>query len=122
MMEILGSLDTLEATILSGKKVPLTDKVVLHEGTLLEIIDKMRMIIKGGSGAAKRAIEKVSMNDPYNEKVIISKAQREARLIKEGANQYADETLANLLATVLKLERTLENGRQRLNRVREENQ
>ena len=119
-MEILGLLDTLEATILHGKKVPLTEKVVLNESKLLELTDKMRAIIKSGNGTAKRAIERASINDPFNEKVIISKAQREARLIKEGANKYADEALAHVLATVLKLERTLENGRQRLSRMRED--
>ncbi|MFH1428550.1 MAG: hypothetical protein ABIH39_02290 [Candidatus Margulisiibacteriota bacterium] len=119
MMQILGLLDTLEAMILASKKVPLTDKVILEEGRILEIVDKMRVIIRSGGGAAKRAIEKVSMNDHQNERVIISKAQREARLIREGANKYADDTLANLLTTVLKLERTLNNGRQRLAKVRE---
>lgn len=120
MMQLLGLLDTLEATILNGKKVMMTDKVMVNEGQLLEIIDKIRGVIKSGGNAAKQAIERVSSNDVFNEKTILSKAQREARLIKEGANTYADETLSNLLATVLKLERSLESGRQRLSRMREE--
>ena len=120
MMQLLGLLDTLEATILNGKKVLMTDLVMVNEGQLLEIIDKIRGVIKSGGSAAKQAIERVSSNDIYNEKSILSKAQREARLIKEGANSYADETLSNLLATVLKLERSLESGRQRLARMRED--
>lgn len=117
-MELIGLLDTLEATILSGRKVFFTDKVMLNESRLLEIIDKMRILIKSGKGAVKKAIENVSINDPSNEKVIISKAQREARIIREGANIYAEETLANLLSTVMKLERTIQNGRSRLDKMR----
>jgi len=93
---------------------------MVNEGQLLELIDKIRGVIKSGGNSAKQAIERVSSNDVFNEKTILSKAQREARLIKEGANKYADEALSNLLASVLKLERTLESGRQRLSRMREE--
>lgn len=120
MMELLGLLDTLEATILSGKKSLFSEKVTMPSTKLLEIIDKMRIIMKSGGGTAKRAIENLSIHDPHNEKVILSKVQREALLIKEGANMYADETLAYLKATVLRLERTIENGRRRLEKMREE--
>jgi len=117
MMEILGLLDTLEATILSGKKILLSDKVILEETKLLEIIDKIRLLLKSDEGLARRTLDKSAKKNVYTEKGIISKAQRESRLIREGANKYADEVLASLLSTVLKLQRTLKNGRDRLEKA-----
>ena len=46
MSEVLGLIDALEASVLEGKKIPLTEKVVVSEVSLLEIIDKIRLVIK----------------------------------------------------------------------------
>jgi hypothetical protein len=119
-MEVLGLLAALEDTIMKGRKIPMTENVVIFEPKVLEIIDKMRVIIKGGAGAAKRAIENLPVNDPNNEKVVVSRAQREARLLKEDAESYVDQELAKLLATAMKIERTVENTRKYLTKTRGE--
>ena len=46
MSEVLGLLDALEAVILDSKKVPLTDNVIVNEQKLIDIIDKLRTVVK----------------------------------------------------------------------------
>jgi hypothetical protein len=119
MMELLGLLDTLEAAVLGGKKVPFTANVIVDENKILEIIDKLRTVMRTGGGSI-RSLEHVSESESQHEKVILSKAKREARLMKEGANRYAEEQLNHLMVTLLKMQRTVENGKQRMEKIREE--
>ena len=42
MSKLLGLLDVLESKILEGKKVPLTEKVMVDEDEVMSIIDKIR--------------------------------------------------------------------------------
>ncbi|MBI5399122.1 hypothetical protein HZB07_00700 [Candidatus Saganbacteria bacterium] len=140
-MELLGLLDTLEALILDGSKIPLTKKVIVNEDKILGIIDKMRLVIQGGGGFAKdalgkqqpaggreeaRTVEKATML-PVNDELLVGRSQDEAKAveilqqayqmakeIREGADKYADEVLANLEATSTRILRTVQAGRQRL--------
>ena len=57
-MEILGLLDTLEAMILDGFKIPLSKRTIVNEEKLLAVIDKMRLVLQGGEDFAKKAIDK----------------------------------------------------------------
>ena len=65
MNEVLGLLDSLEATILEGKKIPLTDKVMLEEPVLLNLIDKIRLVLKSDDNIAKKSIN--STKEVYKE-------------------------------------------------------
>lgn len=138
-MEILGLLDTLESMILDGTKIPLTKKVIVNEEKLLAVIDKMRLVIQGGAGLAKQAIaSKTGARDeehgaeeeivgPESKEMVEGRSQKEAKAvevlqqayqmakeIREGADKYADEVLANLEATSTRILRTIKAGRERL--------
>ena len=46
MSKLLGLLDVLESKILEGKKVPLTEKVMVDEDEVMSIIDKIRSVLQ----------------------------------------------------------------------------
>lgn len=133
-MEILGLLDTLESMILDSSKIPFTKKIVADEESLLGIIDKMRLVIQGGGGFAKDAIvlkqgagngirgaeetSKEGLEGKTQEEAkaveVLQEAYRMTKEIREGADKYADEILANLEATTTRIMRTIKAGRERL--------
>jgi len=124
-MQILGLLDTLESIILDGFKIPLSRKVVLNEDQLLSIIDKMRLLISGGEGLVKKDKKEpeavLSAEAPSAEKgkgpEILEQAYQIAREIREGADKYADEVLANLELSTTRVLRTIKAGRERLSQT-----
>ena len=126
-MEILGLLDTLESIILDSPKVPFTKKTVVDEGKLLSIIDKVRLVIQGGGDFAKKAIgrgEEPAGREPAESEgrpqteakavEVLEQSYQMAKEIREGADSYADEVLANLEATSTRILRTIKAGRERL--------
>jgi len=134
-MEILGLLDTLESTILDGFKVPFVKKIIMDEEKVLSIIDKMRLVVQGGEGLAKEAIAAKSdgtvaaapkataqgspeqrAKDDNKAVEILQQAYQMAKEIREGADKYADEVLANLESTSTRILRTIKAGRDRLNK------
>lgn len=136
-MQLLGLIDTLEAIILKSRKIPMTDKVVLEEKKLLNLIDKIRLVIKQGEGVIRKSIEKeieekkkrqqVMEMDPVSEaQKIINDAYSKARQVRDGADEYADQVLGNLQIIISKMQRNatrmnqvLENGRSRLKKTKE---
>jgi len=140
-MEILGLLDTLESMILDGRKVPLTKRVLINEDKVLAVIDKMRLVIQSGGGFAKDAIASkgvvqeeerrpeqktdrpvVEMMEGRSEEEakaveVLQQAYQMAKEIREGADSYADEVLANLEATSARILRTVKAGRNRLTKT-----
>lgn len=137
-MEILGLLDTLESLILDGTKIPLTKKVVIDENKVLALIDKLRLVCQGGGGLAKEAIvsrtaakteeEKIAAETPELEGrsrdeakavEVLQQAYQMAKEIRDGADKYADEVLANLEATSTRILRTIKAGRERLTKTNE---
>jgi hypothetical protein len=136
-MEALGLLDTLESIILDGFKVPFSKKIMVDEEKLLSIIDKMRLVIQGGGGLAKEAIaaklnpesvtkgergkgetmEEGSGQEDSKAVDILQQAYQMAKEIREGADKYADEVLANLEATSTRILRTIKAGREKLEQV-----
>jgi cell division septum initiation protein DivIVA len=142
-MEILGLLDTLESMILDGTKIPFAKRVVINEEKVLAVIDKMRLVIQGGGGFAKGAIASQGAEEEGGKDVrretgrkmprlenremiegrsedeakaveVLQQAYEMAREIREGADKYADEILANLEATSTRILRTVKAGRDRL--------
>jgi hypothetical protein len=134
-MEILGLLDALEAMILDGTKIPMTKKVLIDENKVLAVIDKMRLVIQGGGGFAKGAIapkaepKEIEIKEVRDEMLadrpesdakvveVLQQAYQMAKEIREGADQYADEVLANLEATSTRILRTVKAGRDRLSKA-----
>lgn len=139
-MEILGLLDTLESMILDGSKIPLTKKIIINEEKILAVIDKMRLVIQSGGGFAKDAIAsrqapkeeaqaqgqarpagrdllEGKSDDEAKAVEVLQQAYQMAKEIREGADNYADEVLANLEATSARILRTVKAGRDRLNKT-----
>jgi hypothetical protein len=146
MNEVLGLLDSLEATILESKKIPLTDKVIIEEKNLLSLIDKMRLTLKSNGDIVHEALttaepenfqtaqtpsfynlkpgQKNSYYTDQKADEILTDAQDNAKEIIQGAKAYADQVLANLQLIVTKnqknlgmMEKTLENSREILDKI-----
>jgi hypothetical protein len=135
-MEILGLLDHLESIVLDSAKIPFSKKIMVDEDKLLTVIDKIRMVLQGGSDYAKKAIGKsdepaagqteMTIEAAENERrapnesksvEIMEQAYKMAKEIREGADKYADEVLANLEATSTRVLRTVKAGRERLEKT-----
>lgn len=140
-MEILGLIDTLESMILEGFRIPLTKKTVINEEKVLQVIDKVRLVVQGGGDLVKKAIDKRTA-PPKQETIEFAEARREIEKVKEGlplmsdteekateiienaykiakevrmgADKYADEVLSNLEATSSRILRAVKAGRSRL--------
>jgi hypothetical protein len=132
MSEILGIVDAIEATIMEGKRLPFTDKVVIHEGQLLMLLDKLRIVARNDADTVRKAVEIGGL--PSEERLIppslsshvpdISTAHAEALRIREDAAIYADNVLAHLQLVVtkmqkniIKIEQNLESGRTMMDRI-----
>lgn len=136
-MEILGLLDTLESMVLDGFKIPLTGKILLNEGKILNLIDKIRLVAEGGQDFVKNqmgmgkkeerefAFQKEAarmedapeaLSEDMQAKVneVMQQAYQIAKEVRMGADKYADEVLANLEATSMRILRTVKAGRDRL--------
>ncbi len=138
-MEILGLIDSLEAALLDGFKIPLTKKLVINEEQILVLVDKIRLVAQGGSDFAKKAIDKdrlhieeqperaqtstaqelptISPDVPMEKgkaAEIIQQAYQIAKEVREGADKYADEVLSNLELSSTRVLRTIKAGRERL--------
>lgn len=136
-MELLGVIDALEATLLSGARIPLTDKIVIEEHKIIPILDRMRELVRQGEGSAQKQLagsakpaasraDRIIIDTMDNSEEIVSSAYQKAQDIKRGADEYADQVLANLQVTltkmqrtVIKMEQTVENGRKRLIETRD---
>lgn len=129
-MEILGLIDALEATVLSSPKVLLTNKTIIDEKKILNLIDKMRIVIKNdeskyvSSSTAEDEYKQIStvsrtdvLDQPSPPKVsqdtlddvdkIIFQAKEQAGDIIESADSYAMQVLEKLHLSVLKMQRNI---------------
>ena len=143
-MDILGLLDTLESMILEGFRIPLTKKTVINEEKVLQVLDKIRLVVQGGGEMARIAIgkkpgvsaqpkqepiefinatkdvERVKQDlspmseEDYKATEIIESAYKIAKEVRMGADKYADEVLSNLEATSSRILRAVKAGRSRL--------
>jgi len=140
MNEILGIIDSIEATVLDGKKVPFSDKVLMDEKRLLNLLDKLRYVIKNDPESIRRSIETGTMtpSPPAPTPVVIEtpvaihpdvlrQADDESQRLRRNADEYADNVLAHLQMLVtraqknlIKLEQSIDSGRQNLENRRAE--
>jgi cell division septum initiation protein DivIVA len=144
-MDIMALIDKLEDLIATGKKVPLTNSVVVNEKDLYDIIDEVRAtlpdelkqarwivkerqeMIEEAEKEANRIIEesRERANALAAETEVVKRAEKQAadildaarareREIRLGAEDYADEMLANLEVNLGKLLTAVQRGRDRL--------
>ncbi len=131
-MEILGIIDTLESKICDSLKIPLVGKIIIDEAEVLNLLDKMRLVLQndkgyiGGSMSNMRTSPVMEKQEIVKEvpldmheasaNEIIQKSYQISNEIKAGADRYADEVLSNLEATADRILRTVKNGRFRLSK------
>jgi cell division septum initiation protein DivIVA len=144
-MDIMALIDKLEDLIATGKKVPLTNSVVVNEKDLYDIIDEVRAtlpdelkqarwivkerqeMIEEAEKEANRIIEEAreKASALAAETEVVKRAEKQAadildaarareREIRLGAEDYADEMLANLEVNLGKLLTAVQRGRDRL--------
>ncbi|NQY73447.1 MAG: hypothetical protein HRT90_01650 [Candidatus Margulisbacteria bacterium] len=144
MSELLGLIDSIEATILESKKIPLTDKVVLEEKKILILLDKLRLAVKSNGNVIRESIEQ-SLNSnerheqpkptkepsqkeepiPVSEEILASQLVQDAQKKSDGmvkdTKEYVDYMMANLQLMVTKvhknlmtMENSIETSRQQL--------
>jgi len=144
-MDIMALIDKLEDLIATGKKVPLTNSVVVNEKELYDIIDEVRAtlpdelkqarwivkerqeMVEEAEKESNRLIEEAreKANALAAETEVVKRAEKQAadildaarareREIRLGAEDYADEMLANLEVNLGKLLTAVQRGRDRL--------
>lgn len=139
MNDVLGLIDSLEATILESSKIPMTGKIVLDESKIIQLIDKLRNVVKNGDSVIKKAVD-VSFDNQENSKRnqsptipilessqvkppspdhIILDAKKEAEKIKKDAADYADYILANLQLMITKVQKNVINVEKNIDTSRE---
>lgn len=144
-MDINALIDSLEDIIASATHIPMSNKIVITEQKIYEIIDEMRarmpeelkqarwivkekeeMLVeaeKESQRIIKEAQDRAS--DIASEKEVVKLAEQKANQVIEearakekeirlGAEDYADEALANLEVTLGKLLTTVQRSRDRL--------
>lgn len=125
MIEILGLLDALESEVLESKKIPLTEKIILEEKRIVDLIDKIRKTIHSNGNIVHESVninEEKNMINDYSDhtKHILEDEEKvlaEAKKIKNGADEYAQYILTSLQLTIakmqtnlIKLEKNIESG------------
>jgi len=133
-MEALGLIDAIITTINdSPKKAFSNDKVIIDKKQIKNMLEKLKMVISRGGDVVREAIsggandeqpvvmeQKKLIGESSPElfgvegEALLLQAKEEAGKIRDGADKYADNVLANLMVIVSKMERTIENGRERL--------
>ncbi len=138
-MELLGLIDAIEATIMDCPRMPFSDKIMIQEKKMLEMLAKLRIVAQTGGEAAQRAVKgeqvqrpgqrqplrKPSLNATVQEPIsdtgvkktvesILVDAKNKAEDMIKGADEYAKDVLTQLLIVTTKIQRTIENGKGKL--------
>lgn len=132
-------IDELEDVIAEGKRVPFSGRLLIDEDRVLAIIDRMRVAIPEELRQARRIIsEQERLISEAQERVqqvlqerglleaieaerarLLEQAEREARAVRAGADEYARQVLEELEQRLLKVITSVQNGLQELGVVRE---
>ena len=119
LSEVLGIIDSLEATILESKKVPFSDKIILNEKEVLSLVDKVRIAIKAQGRMIRDEIEimpnqaqNIAVSSPPSSQEttnsqLISQKEQEFELVKKEARSYAEDVLGGLHSMVAKMQYNL---------------
>lgn len=144
-MDINALIDSLEDLVAHATHIPMSNKIVLPDQRIFEIVDEMRARMPEELKQARWIVkEKEEMlaetekeaqrilkdaqdraGDLVSEKEVVKLAEQKANQVIEearakekeirlGAEDYADETLANLEVTLGKLLTTVQRSRDRL--------
>lgn len=132
-------IDELEDVIAEGKRVPFSGRLLIDEDRVLDIIDRMRVAVPEELRQARRIIsEQERLIGEAQERVqqvlheqgllaaieaerarLLDQAEREARAVRAGADEYARQVLEELEQRLLKVITSVQNGLQELGVARE---
>ncbi len=132
-------IDELEDVIAEGKRVPFSGRLLIDEDRVLGIIDRMRVAVPEELRQARRIIsEQERLLSEAQERVqqvlqeqgllaaieaerarLLEQAEREARSVRAGADEYARQVLEELEQRLLKVITSVQNGLQELGAARE---
>jgi DNA anti-recombination protein RmuC len=132
-------IDELEDVIAEGKRVPFSGRLLIDEDRVLDIIDRMRVAVPEELRQARRIInEQERLISEAQERVqqvlqeqgllaaieaertrLLEQAEREARAVRAGADEYARQVLEELEQRLLKVITSVQNGLQELGVARE---
>lgn len=132
MESSIGVVEAIMALIEGCPKAPFQkNKVLVEKQTILDMLDKLRLVIQT-SGAASQAAT-VTQDIPRLRKAevdpkifgvegeaLIRQAKEEANSMRQAADDYAKNVLNNLQIVVSKMLRNLEVGKERLKKYQEE--
>ncbi len=139
-MELLGLIDAIEAVVLDSPRFMFSDKIIIQEKKLLEMLAKLRIVAQTDGEAAQRAVKgeqlprmkhlavkRPVMPDPRSAvpgvpegpvqktvEQLLAEAKAKAEGTIQGADEYAKDVINQLLIVTTKIQRTLENGKARL--------
>lgn len=139
-MELLGLIDAIEAVVLDSPRFMFSDKIIIQEKKLLEMLAKLRIVAQTDGEAAQRAVKgepvprmkhlavkKPALPDPRavaaaapegpvqkTVEQVLAEAKTKAEGTIQGADEYAKDVINQLLIMTTKIQRTLENGKARL--------
>jgi len=130
MNHILGLIDSLEATILDGNRIPFSEKIIIDERRILLLIDKLRMAIKKGDNFIRESVENSTKHQPnpvdepqitpistsnpddadseLSDHLVQTAKEKALRIVKD-AHEYSDYIMSNLQLMVTKMEKNMAN-------------
>lgn len=125
-MQLLGLIDAIESTLLDSKRMPFTHYLVVHEKTVVQMLNKLRQLAQ--SEAAMPRNLRTRSSDFQNETpkpqnvssesiqlpVEVKNAIQQAKQLQKGADGYAEEVLTQLQIVATRILRQVENGRKKL--------
>ncbi|GBR76652.1 hypothetical protein NO2_1169 [Candidatus Termititenax persephonae] len=106
-------------------------KIIVEAPRLTELLEKLRLAIQTDSAAVKKVIVAPPLHPAPKNNVdpqsfgaegepLVRQARDAAKLLRRDSEEYADNVLNNLQIVINKMARTLQNGRERLQKYRED--
>ena len=130
-MEAIGLIDTIISLVSACPRARFSKtKIVIAKKDLLDMLDKLKLVIETEGAAAKQSIVpqpsyvvKKAEVDPkifgVEGEALIRQAKEEANNIRQGSDEYAKNVLKNLQVLLNKMMLNLEVSKERLKTYRE---
>ncbi|MDR2431788.1 MAG: hypothetical protein LBD99_06010 [Candidatus Margulisbacteria bacterium] len=131
-MEAIGLIEAIIAVVKDCPKAAWhKDKVVVESAKILEMLEKLKLVVQTDGQAAKNSIAltdaprvRKAEVDPkifgVEGEALIRQAKEEASNLRQAADEYAKNVLSNLQIVVNKMLRNLETGKERLKKYQGE--
>jgi hypothetical protein len=134
-IELDRLIDELEDALAEGRRVPFSGRLMVDEERILDIIDRMRVAVPEELKHAKRVIgeqdrliaeararvqatlqeEGLQAAIDSERERLLAMAERDAQIIRSGADDYARQVLEELEQRLQKIMASVQNGLQELN-------